>query len=441
MKTITCTFSAAFALAFQLGGAFEQAANLSPTAAASNDVAVKGLPEDKPIVEPHLAAHPRDPNHLVAGAIVADAANPFSVSQVCASLATFDGGRTWSTHVFDIQGCGDPWVAVGSDGDAWFTGLGRRATAAGQRLWLFRSTDGGRTWLDPIDFGTGHDHQTLIVGSPETASENVLYLVSGLGRNTPSARFHAFVARSDDRGKTWREPLVLTPSNLNFNAIAGGLLPDGSLLLPFVDFQKPPFNSSQGMLAQRRVWTYRIQKTSVVSPPLFVSEACAGGHGLGFPSLATVPGSTRAVLVCIGGSDKRVLAQTSDDAIAWTASGVEAGTAASLQRVPSIAASRQGAVAVTWMDSRGMPDGCAQLRAALSQDAGRTFSASRPLSTAPSCSQSEKNGAAGRRWPNGGDYLGLAAGADGAFHALWADSRTGLSQLRFATFRNSDFAR
>jgi hypothetical protein len=27
------------------------------------------------------------------------------------------------------------------------------------------------------------------------------------------------------------------------------------LLLPFVDFRKPPFNSSQGILVQRRVWT------------------------------------------------------------------------------------------------------------------------------------------------------------------------------------------
>jgi hypothetical protein len=253
VKTILYTLAASVSLAFQLGGAVEQAATPSPTDAPSNDVAVKGLPEDKPIVEPHLAAHPRDPNHLVAGAIIADAATPFSATQVCASLATFDGGRTWSTHVFDIQGCGDPWVAVGTEGDAWFTGLGRRATAAGQRLWLFRSVDGGRTWLDPIDFGTGHDHQTLIVGSPETASENVLYLVSGLGRNTPSARFHAFVARSDDRGKTWREPLVLTPSNLNFNAFAGGLLPDGSVLLPFVDFQKPPFSSSGHAGAAARV--------------------------------------------------------------------------------------------------------------------------------------------------------------------------------------------
>ena len=441
MKSTLCTLCAALALAFHSVGTGGQPANPSQPVWTGTDIAVKGLPEDRPLVEPHLAAHPRDANHLLAGAIVSDAAAPFAATQACASLVTFDTGRTWATHVFDIQGCGDPLVAVVTVGDYCLTALGRRSVAAGQRLWLYRSGDGGRTWLEPIDFGTGHDHQTLIVGSPDAASQDVLYVVSGLGRNLGSARFHVFARRSDDRGKTWREPLVLTPSNLNSNTLAGGLLPDGSLLMPFVDFQKPPFNTTQDMLARRRVWTYRLSNTSVASPPLFVSEDCASGHGLGFPSLATVPGSTRAVLVCVGGTDKRVYAITTDDAIAWTGKMLEPGAADSLQRLPSIAASRQGAVAVTWMDSRGLPEGCLQLRAVVSQDSGRTFSASRTVSTAGSCSQNEKNGAAARRWPNGGDYLGLAAGADGAFHALWADSRAGLSQLRFGTFRASDFAR
>ncbi len=33
------------------------------------------------------------------------------------------------------------------------------------------------------------------------------------------------------------------------------------------------------------------------------------------------------------------------------------------------------------------------------------------------------------RWPVGGDYHGLAAAADGTFHVVWADSRSGLYQL------------
>jgi hypothetical protein len=38
-------------------------------------------------------------------------------------------------------------------------------------------------------------------------------------------------------------------------------------------------------------------------------------------------------------------------------------------------------------------------------------------------------------WPDGGDYLGLAVDADGAFHPLWSDSRGGTFQLYTARIR------
>jgi hypothetical protein len=52
------------------------------------------------------------------------------------------------------------------------------------------------------------------------------------------------------------------------------------------------------------------------------------------------------------------------------------------------------------------------------------------VTTGTSCpgASAEQKGVA-RRWQFGGDYSGLAAGADGAFHIFWADSRTGLYQI------------
>jgi hypothetical protein len=40
------------------------------------------------------------------------------------------------------------------------------------------------------------------------------------------------------------------------------------------------------------------------------------------------------------------------------------------------------------------------------------------------------------RWANGGDYVGLAATADGVFHPVWPDARhDGVQQLHTARVR------
>ena len=39
------------------------------------------------------------------------------------------------------------------------------------------------------------------------------------------------------------------------------------------------------------------------------------------------------------------------------------------------------------------------------------------------------------RWPNGGDYIGMTADADGVFHPLWPDGRSGTYQLYTSAVR------
>ena len=108
---------------------------------------------ERPLFEPHLAASPNDPRHLLGAAILADGTEAFSSSQSCVSIVTFDAGRSWTPHTFDLQNCGDP----------------------GHRLFLYRSSDGGRTWTDqPIDFGPGQDHQTIVAGPTESADRGAV---------------------------------------------------------------------------------------------------------------------------------------------------------------------------------------------------------------------------------------------------------------------------
>jgi len=106
-------------------------------------------------------------------------------------------------------------------------------------------------------------------------------------------------------------------------------------------------------------------------------------------------------------------------------------------------------VGVTWYDTRDTSDRLTfhQFFAA-SYDGGKTFTrparvstvVSRPLGTGnlrPSVStfdglEGEMRVSllsATRRWLAGGDYMGLTADNSGAFHPVWADSRTGTYQV------------
>src|SRR4029453_9405971 len=132
----------------------------------------------RPLGEPHLAANPTNPRHLVGAAImsVRDEADLQKVQ--CVAMASFDGARTWITHEFSGIGCHDPWVAVLDDGTAIFIGI-EIINRSPVDLKLFRSPDGGRTWPTiPQSFGSNHDHPTLIVDRTAGKSHGALYVVT-----------------------------------------------------------------------------------------------------------------------------------------------------------------------------------------------------------------------------------------------------------------------
>src|SRR3712207_588288 len=103
------------------------------------------------------------------------------------------------------------------------------------------------------------------------------------------------------------------------------------------------------------------------------------------------------------------------------------------RRTPSVAVNKDGVVGLTWYERRKEAGGeCQHLYFTASLDGGKSFLPQVRVSAAPSCPDTPRNGQSAKRWPGGGDYSGLAASADGAFHALWSDSRDGIYQLRTA---------
>jgi hypothetical protein len=121
----------------------------------AENVRVARGPETRPLVEPHLAVHPTNPNHLLAAAIVGDTAEAFSDKQTCSSFLSTDGGRTWQRHDFQVRACADPWVAVTPRGAAVFVALAKQQDAGGRAtvgLVAFHSADGVKTW-SPLHHG------------------------------------------------------------------------------------------------------------------------------------------------------------------------------------------------------------------------------------------------------------------------------------------------
>jgi hypothetical protein len=402
----------------------------------------------RPLVEPHLAANPRNAQHLVGAATVSvtDEAN---LSQTrCVVVTSFDGARTWVTHEFDFQGCNDPWVTILDDGTAIFVGLeiiDRRPV----HLWLFRSPDGGRTWLTPPhSFGAGHDHATLVVDRSGGRFDGALYVVSADVTRDPRGQSRAkqFVARSMDGGKSFAQITEIAPTNLGSATMTAAVLPDGVLVVPMRTFERYVDDSRRPVHLQHSLeWTIRSDDGGDhFGAPRFVSDRCAGelsGFSAYAVDLSNGHHRGRLYAVCHDGPRSGPHVTQSDDGGDRWSDPVPVPTtpptdASGQRRVASIAVNRDGIVAVSWHDRGPDPLGkCWEVFVALSGDGSESFTDARKVSTTPSCPAAGENGYAATRWPFGGEYSGLAAAADGTFHLFWPDSRGERYELRTAQVR------
>ncbi len=393
-----------------------------------NVLVSRGL-ETRPLAEPHLVAHPRDPNHLLGATIVSSNAAAFTDDQYCAAMVSLDGGKTWTRHDFAIRQCGDPWVALTPQGMAVFTALASHASLAdsANQLLVFVSLDGGRTWHDvPQTLGRGHDHQTLAVDTAGT-----VYVLSGQGwRDAENKlRWSVYVARARPTRILFDVVQRIFPSNLNINSQGLAVLADGSLVITYSDFQRnvDEFRRA-GRLERGRTWALLSRdRGQSFSLPLFITESCGRGWTFLGADASNGPYRDRLYHVCVNrGSTAIQIERSEDRGDRWSDPVlVEAAAAREGARThPQVAVNREGTVGVAWLDSRDDTTGrCYSVYFTASVDGGVSYLPSQMVSSAPSCPDSTQNGGAQGRWPRGGDYFGLAAAADGRFHVFWPDAR------------------
>ena len=433
--------------ALALGAAANILAMTNMSAGAGGSVAVldadralPSSPNDAPLIEPHLAAHPSDPQRLVAAAIVVSTPD-FSRTD-CATFRSSDGGATWARKDLGLKSCADPWVAVLPDGGAALAVLEGEGS-----LLVYRSGDGGASWTKTADLGAGHDHETLAV-DPKSGA---LYVLSSQSATEPASgqrRDAVFAARSDDGGRTFAPPVRLFSNNLSMNTMTGAVLSDGSLAVSFTDYARPSEKDSQVWLDPIRAWLTRSYDRKAFAAPTWISDAC----GRSFPELAADasggPSRDRLYFVCNGRAnglspmpdyERVAISSSGDRGERWSDPSAVNSNARAYVRNTAVAVNKDGVVGVSWYDGRNERNRtkqmfqCLDLYFAASFDGGRTFAPETRVSTESSCGDSPDNGGAKYRWPAGGDYHGLVARSDGAFQILWADSRSGRYRLRTAT--------
>ena len=388
-----------------------------------------------PITEPQLVANPKNPKHLLAGAIVVTSTENGTNDTDCAAFTSFDGGQSWSQHNFELEYCYDPWVILRADGIALFTIL-----SAQNRILIYRSSDGGRTWgSKPVPHLSkgNQDHQTLALDTTTAQTKGNFYLLSVGYSNS------IVLATSADGGKTFSKPLVSAPINLHRNTLTATVLSDGTLVLSYFDFaRRVDETRRQQMLSVPSISVMRsTDGGKTLSTPLFVTEQCA--LQVGFPSIISDQSDgvfrDRIYLVCVS-REKGITVHRSTSRGEFWSNPVRVDKKSGeveFRRTPSIAVNKDGVVGVTWYERRKIKGGdCRQkVYFAASFDGGKTFKPEVQVSTDESCPNTEKNGRAGTRWAAGGDYSGLTATSDGRFHVLWADSRNGIYQLYTAAIK------
>jgi hypothetical protein len=192
--------------------------------------------------ETPVAFNPLNPDNLITGN------NDWNYNDGCGVNASFDGGKTWTptlpngflpgvtkytddpsvpgTGAYDFGG--DPAVAFGPDGTAYFACFGYQATTPyGVVLLLSRSTDGGRTWLSGDaghrltlvtafqgngkargSIGQFPDHDAIHV-----SDDGTIYLTwaqfNGNGSHSP-----VYVATSRDGGRSFTQPVAVTSGSV-----------------------------------------------------------------------------------------------------------------------------------------------------------------------------------------------------------------------------------
>jgi hypothetical protein len=389
-------------------------------------------------------------------------ATPKSESAAVVVYASRDGGKTWAP-VLDsnrefMPGLGqsflwrffqDPALACGPTGEVYFAcnelssyklkmdaGGGRWIDVPQRKQWLriARSGDGGRSWeqaLNSSDFGQGFGERPfLAVDRTDGKYRGRVYCTtdSGLFVSNDGKSFRK--VRPFER-KPFGNPVVLGDGTLAFGVGESPMRSYGHRAEGKQGFLGLRTSSDGGntFSPERLVATSRAPDAPWLntSIPVVTAADPMRPTGLYLVWQDKLP-SGRAGIRFAASTDKGL---TFSQPVLLSEQSEEGGYDAF---VPSIAVYGAGTLAVTWYDTRAVERGQEgwDVRLRASPDGGKTWVPSVRITE-----QTTRRGKKTRTRADGvGHTAGLLADANGGFHCLWVDGRTGVAQVWTATVRS-----
>jgi len=401
-------------------------------------------------VEPAVAVDPKDPKHAV-GVWQQDRWSNGGAAGLIAA-ASFDGGHTWKTSAAKFTRCSggafdrasDPWVSIGPTGTAFQIGFAFDAAAPNRAMLVSRSTDGGRTWADPI--AVQQDSDPDLAMDKETITADPLdgrYAYAVWDRLTgfthPTSAQNTgptWFARTSDGGESWEPARAIYDPGADAQTIANQIvvLPDATLVNLMMVITR---NSSPNPATSIAVLRSRDRGTTWLSP-VTVSEAqfvgvydAKSGRGIRSGSVvATIAADPASGAIYVAWEDARfsggardgiALSRSDDGGVTWSSPvQVNVGAPGAQAFTPVLAVGDGGRLGVGFYDLRNDSAGDrARLLLtqwlAVSTDGGASFSET--MIGAPF----DVKGAPvvdGPAWFLG-DYQGLAR-AEGTFSPFFA---------------------
>ena len=340
-----------------------------------------------------------------------------------------DGGRTWAEsgrfQFIDREYIDVDRTAGKYAGRVYIAGQASvrdiNATRADAALQLFRSLDGGKTFLGPVVAEYPPGTEIAGVGTGAVLSDGTFVVMFGLtkkGRQqnleeepTVGPNGELYVISTKDGGERFSASAKVADWKVDRSRSEGGML--GQLA---ADSGSKPFKD--------RLY---VVYPEIVSDRIQIRLSYSSDKGKTWSKPTTI-------------NDDR---------------SPEKGGKGPDHLLPSVAVNKDGVVLVSWYDRREARDNLGwRLRAAASLDGGETFSASVPVTefvnaypqTVPwdlrgGASSDDKTSLVSVYvgvepfFLSGGHTSGLAVDADGTFHPTWVDNHTGVAQLWSASVR------
>lgn len=403
---------------------------------------------------------------------------------------TFDGGKSWNIGMIDedprarFGGVWDPACEYGPDSSAYFVTLANLDVfpttdtpfhtyehwqmGGDERMRIFRSGDGGKTWGDPVT-ASFIDREDLKIDRTGGQYDGRMYIF-GVGAT--------WLVYSEDGGTTWMKSAEMeAPGEGRANMALGEVLPDGTLL--FLGSILPEAKGG------KQLQHFAVARSTDGGATTSEFDAIAGFNG---PAGNAGPAQRQPVAMAVDHSGGRYRGRVyalwkdkyrgryahfvsySDDkgknwsVPVWATDPPPINTGGRDRyyenTMPQIIVNKDGVVGVTWYDwAEGNEETNAYLRFSASLDGGESWLPSVQVSELsltvkglPEMAVSAKVSGGGvrnrrertdtidvRAWPSPrayypwnnapGDYTGIAAAADGAFHTFWVGTKEGRAEM------------